>query len=77
MSKKFDWTEERLQYLIEHFPNECGADIADVIGCSATTVCVKARSLGLKKSPDFHTWNYMGRYVKHGVIVREKYEEGK
>ena len=70
MSRKFDWTEEKLKYLTEHYPNEPQDDIADVLGCSGTTVFAKAKSMGLKKSPDYHPWNYLGRYVKHGVIKK-------
>lgn len=77
MSRKFDWTDERIQYLIEHFPMDSACDIADYIGCSDTLVSKKAKSLGLKKSPDFHRWNYLGRYVKHGVTRNEGKESGK
>ena len=70
MTKKFDWTEEKLAYLREHFPTDSADDIADVIGCSDSTVSLKAKQLGLEKSPDFHKWNYIGRYVKRGVIKK-------
>ena len=70
MTKKFDWTEEKLAYLREHFPTDSADDIADVIGCSDSTVSYKAKQLGLEKSPDFHKWNYIGRYVKRGVIKK-------
>lgn len=70
MGKRFEWTDEKIQYLMEHFPTETADDIADVIGCSDSTVSYKAKQLGLEKSPDFHKWNYIGRYVKHGVIKK-------
>lgn len=70
MARKFDWTEEKLAYLMEHFPTETADDIADVIGCSDSLVSTKAKQLGLEKSPDFHKWNYIGRYVKRGVIKK-------
>ena len=70
MSRKFDWTEEKLAYLREHYPTDSADDIADVLGCSDSTVSYKAKSLGLEKSPDFHKWNYIGRYVKRGVIKK-------
>ena len=70
MRRKFDWTDEKLAYLREHYPTDSADDIADVIGCSDSTVSYKAKQLGLEKSPDFHTWNYIGRYVKRGVIKK-------
>lgn len=60
---RFDWNEERLRYLTEHFPTESADDIADVVGCSNTTVRGKARELGLQKAPDYSTKKYIGRYT--------------
>lgn len=70
MPRRFDWTDEKLAYLREHYPTESADDIADVLGCSYPTVAYKAKQLGIQKSPDFHTWNYIGRYVKRGVIKK-------
>ena len=72
MGKKIEWTEEKLEYIREHYPTEAASEIADAIGCSDTTVSVMAKKLGLTKSPDFHTWNYIGRYVKKGVVNNKK-----
>ena len=70
MGKRFEWTDEKIQYLREHYATETADDIADVLGCSDSTVSYKAKALGLEKSPDFHKWNYIGRYVKRGVIKK-------
>lgn len=68
MANRNIWTEENLAYLRKHYPTEAGSDIADAIGCSSATVTLKARQLGLKKDPSFRTSNFIGRYVKRGVI---------
>lgn len=64
MSNRIEWTEEKLQYLREHYPKGTAQDIADVIGCSDTTVNVKARALGIKKATTFRKSDFHGRYVK-------------
>ena len=60
-----EWTEEELEYLIEHFPTEAGCDIADHLGLSAPCVCNKAKDLGLKKSKEYDRRSYIKRYVKN------------
>jgi hypothetical protein len=70
MRRRFDWTDEKLAYLREHYPTESADDIARFLGCSYPTVSYKAKQLGIQKAPEFHTWNYIGRYVKHGVIKK-------
>ena len=62
-----NWTEEEIEYLKEHYPMTSATDLADVFHCSSTTVSNKAKALGLKKSPDFDTHKYIGRYVKRGI----------
>ena len=64
MNKRIEWTEEKLQYLREHYPTESASDIADVVGCSTDTVIKKARALGIEKSPAFKRSDFIGRYVK-------------
>jgi hypothetical protein len=66
--RKFDWTEEQLAYLREHYPTGTAFDIAEVIGCSETTVRLKAHALGIQKDPSFRRTNFIGRYVRRGVI---------
>ena len=61
---KIDWTEEKLQYLREHYPTGTAQEIADVVGCSDTTVNVKARELGIKKDRSFSKSAFRYRYVK-------------
>ena len=61
---KIDWTEEKLQYLREHYPKGTAQEIADVVGCSDTTVNVKARELGIKKDASFRKTDFRYRYVK-------------
>lgn len=65
---KIDWTEEKLQYIREHYPTETAQDIADVIGCSDCTVNVKAKELGVSKAPSFMKSDFQGRYVKKGRL---------
>lgn len=60
---KIEWTEEKLQYIRDHYPTETAQDIADVIGCSDCTVNVKAKELGVAKSPSFRKSDFYGRYV--------------
>ena len=64
MSNRIEWTEEKLQYLREHYPTGTAQEIADVVGCSDTTVNVKARELGIKKAPTFKKSDFHGRYLK-------------
>jgi len=65
---KIDWTEEKLQYIREHYPTETAQDIADVIGCSDCTVNFKAKELGVVKAPSFRKSDFQGRYVKKGRL---------
>ena len=64
MSKKIEWTDERLKILQEMYPTMPANDIADIIGCSDCTVLRKARELGLKRDPSFDSHNFIGRYTK-------------
>ena len=66
--RKFEWTDEMTAYLREHYPTGTAFDIAKVIGCSETTITMKARRLGIKKDPSFKRTDFIGRYVKRGVI---------
>ena len=64
MSNRIEWTEERLQYLREHYPTGTAQEIADVVGCSDTTVNVMARAMGIKKDPSFKKTDFRYRYVR-------------
>ena len=68
MNKKVEWTEEKIKFLIEHYPTGTAHEIADFVGCSDDTVNRKAHELGIKKDPSFKTQNFIGRYVRRGVI---------
>ena len=68
MSNRIDWTEEKLQYILDHYPTETAQDIADVIGCSDDSVNRKAKELGVVKAPSFRKSEFYGRYVKKGRI---------
>jgi hypothetical protein len=57
------WTDEEVAFLRENFSHMTAIDIADVLGCSNTTVSTKARELGLTKSPEWSKAMYRGRYV--------------
>ena len=57
------WNEQKLAKLRELYPTTASCDIADILGCSDVTVRNKAHELGLKKSVDFSSVNYIGRYT--------------
>lgn len=59
------WTDDMLEYLRKHFPTEPAGDIAEALGVSDTTIRLKARALGIEKSKDFKTKDYMYRIVKN------------
>lgn len=63
MSNRIEWTEDKLQYIREHYPTETAQDIADVIGCSDSTVRMKAMELGLKKASSYKRTDFIGRYT--------------
>lgn len=69
--RRIQWTDEQLDYMRKHFPTEPAVDIADVLGCSNATVGNLARSMGLKKSPDFRKSDYANRYVQRGGVIRK------
>ncbi len=62
MRKSF-WNDENVSVLVKMYPDSPLGDIADVLGCSQTTVGVKAKQMGLKKSPTYDTRRYCYRYV--------------
>ena len=57
------WNEQKLAKLRELYPTMASGDIADIIGCADVTVRNMAHKLGLKKSKDFSSVNYIGRYT--------------
>lgn len=59
------WTEYELNYLMEHYPTESAVDIGDHLGISSQMVRTKAIKMGIKKSPDYDTRQFMHRYVKN------------
>ncbi len=65
MRKKFDWTEDKVRYLKEHYPTGSCSDIADVLRCSISTVQKYAIQIGLKKAEGFRPQNFYGRYTRN------------
>lgn len=61
---KIEWTDEKIDYLKNHFPTEPSTDIAEFFGCSDVTVRVKARKLGLEKALTFNKCDFIGRYTR-------------
>ena len=57
------WNEQKLANLRELYPTMASCDIAEIFGCSDVTVRNMAHKLGLKKSADFSSVNYIGRYT--------------
>lgn len=70
-SRRIEWTDEQLEYMRIHYPTETAGDIADVLGCSSTTVINLAHRLGLQKSPDFKASDYVNRYVQRAGVIRK------
>ena len=62
MRKSF-WNDEKVAVLERMFPDSPLWDIAKVLGCSETTVGVKAKQMGLKKSPTYDLRRFCYRYV--------------
>jgi HNH endonuclease len=60
---RFEWTEERLDSLINRYPNEKAEAVARDLGCSVQSVWGKAKRLGLQKSPAFLASEASGRIV--------------
>ena len=58
MYSKLVWSDDDIRYLCEHFCTDSNDDIARHFGISAPAVSVKARSLGLSKTPrrSGHVW---------------------
>lgn len=59
------WTDEALQKLRDLYPTTPASDIADILGCTDSTILVKAKKLGLQRDPSFDTHNFIGRYTKN------------
>ena len=76
MYTKHFWNERTLKILKDLYPTTPSGDIADLIGCSSTTVRNKAHQLGLKKDPSFHNINFFGRYT-HQQGTRKPRNDGK
>ena len=64
-TKRRVWSEEELNYLIDHWPMDSAVDIADHLGLSAVMIRNKAKEMGLEKSPEYSTARYTNRYVKN------------
>jgi hypothetical protein len=60
------WNYETVAILRRLYPTTPAQDIADIIGCSDTTVHYKAKQLGIKRVPSFHRNNFIGRYTGKG-----------
>ena len=69
------WNDANITKLRELYPTTPACDIADVIGCSAKTVLIKAHELGLERAPTFNRNNYIGRYThsrgRYNIYNRE------
>lgn len=59
------WTDEKLEYLREHYPYDTLSDVADHVGFSTYTVKKKVMELGLAKDDSFKKSNFYNRYVKN------------
>lgn len=47
---KFQWTPERVKYLVDHYSDNTVDVLVDHLGCSAQSAYTKANLMGLKKS---------------------------
>lgn len=59
------WNDAKIETLRRLYPTTPACDIADVIGCSAKTVLLKAHELELQRDPSFNRNNYIGRYTRN------------
>lgn len=59
------WNDAKIATLRQLYPTMPACDIADMIGCSAKTVLLKAHELGLQRDPSFNRNNYIGRYTRN------------
>ena len=65
VKRAHEWTQEQLDYLVEHYPMEPVIDIADALGIRYSVVLKRARDLGLKKSKDYDRAKVCNkRYIK-------------
>lgn len=71
----FRWTDERLQYLREHYSNESNQSIADALGCDKQCVTNKAHSLRMRKDKAYsdmvHTETSKPYRYKKGHVIQE------
>lgn len=70
-SRYFD--ERNIELLKRLYPTTPAADIAALVGCSASQVLRKAHQLGLQRSPEFDSHNFLGRYTGRGKYKEEYY----
>ena len=60
------WNDEKDAILRELYPTTPCCDIAKKIGCSDYTVSLRAKKLGLTRSPDYNQYANKGRYTHTG-----------
>ena len=60
------WNDEKDAMLRELYPTTPNDDIASVIGCSDSTVSMRAKKLGLQRAPSYNQYAFKGRYTKIG-----------
>lgn len=65
MSRPF-WNDERDAILRKMYPSLPNNDIADILGCTDSTVGARAKILGLAKAKSYDQYAFMGRYVHKG-----------
>ena len=64
MSQRIEWTEDKLEYIREHFADESISDIAYELRLSPGVVKLKAVEMGLQKSENWTKRRYFNRYVR-------------
>ena len=72
--KRLKFSPEDDKYLMEHYPTETAADIADHFGISYPAVTRRAKELGLKKAEGWSKSLFYKRYVgnyQYGNYVPE------
>lgn len=62
---KLEWTEDKIAYLKEHYPDGTCGDIADALKMSAPSVKRMAHELGLKKREGWKAVRFSGRYTRN------------
>ena len=66
------WTKAEIDYLLKAYAERSNADLAVFLHRSARAIGLKARSLGVYKSPEFAERQHKVGQFKHGHKLRSQ-----